>query len=373
MKNRIIIFFIVFLGIVTVQSQSLNETLVRKYVDTYYPIAVSCGTQYHVPASILLAQALIYTKAGANHLAKEANNHMAVTCTKADVENRYHQDNNMDNICFKRYKSVEESYLDYLYKIKGNSLYSPFFQLSDTDYKGWANGLQKIGHSSNPSYGISLISIIETYKLNQYDSLSFSNITLEEVVLVEEPILIEEPVLVEMSIQVVIDSELMETYIDKKANTTDTVSPVAQKPLGKEDTMIIPLISKVYIISDLSNLETVYYPYTERPVYIMDGLKFILASRGDTFEKISKSVQLPETHLRLYNDLYEYKYQPIEGEVVYIQKKKSKVNVLYHTIEMGESLRYISQLYGIRLEKVLEKNAEENIGVGYILCISCKK
>ncbi len=40
---------------------------------------------------------------------------------------------------------------------------------------------------------------------------------------------------------------------------------------------------------------------------------------------------------------------------------------------MGESLRYISQLYGVRLESILDKNDQENIGVGFIMCISCKK
>ncbi len=108
-------------------------------------------------------------------------------------------------------------------------------------------------------------------------------------------------------------------------------------------------------------------------MYSKDGLKFVIAIKGDSFAKISKSVQLPETHLRLYNDIYDYKYQPVEGEVVYIQKKKKKCKVEFHTIEYGESLRYISQLYGIRLEKILDKNESSNIGVGYILCISCKK
>ncbi len=84
------------------------------------------------------------------------------------------------------------------------------------------------------------------------------------------------------------------------------------------------IISKVYTIRDLSTLTTVYYPYTERPVYIKEGVKFIIAVNNDSFEKIGKSVQLPETHLRLYNDIYDYKYQPVEGEVVYIQKKNKK-------------------------------------------------
>lgn len=393
MKNRIIIIFILALSVFTVKSQNLNEISVRKYVETYAPIAVTYGRMYNIPSSILLAQALIYTKAGTNHLAKFPNNHMAVTCTKLDSNNRYHQDNNTNNICFKKYSSVDDGYNDYLKKIKENAIYAPLFKLSNTDYKGWATGLQKIGHSSNVNYGNMLISLIETYHLDQYD------ITPK----VPTPTPKTEPVEVEMPIQVVIDPSLLENKkpIEEKPievqivpERTDTIQivtipkeEIVQEPIPTEpirtkvadsvkqvvDTVLTSIISKVYTIRDLSTLTTVYYPYTERPVYIKEGVKFIIAVNNDSFEKIGKSVQLPETHLRLYNDIYDYKYQPVEGEVVYIQKKNKKSNIQYHTIEMGESLRYISQLYGVRLESILDKNDQENIGVGFIMCISCKK
>lgn len=391
-KNRFIILLLLILSNVVVQSQNLNETAVRKYVEMYAPIAVTYGRMYNIPSSILLAQALLYTKAGTNHLAKVPNNHMAVTCTKADVDNRYHQDNNTNNICFKKYATVEESYNDYLHKIKENSLYTPLFKLSNTDYKGWANGLQKIGHSTNANYGGMLISLIETYHLDQYDSSSKD--------VIPEPK--SEPVQIEMPIQVVIDPSLLEVkkpneekpievqIVQEQQDTIKIVSipkvenespAIPADPItSKEKSQVIkmadtvpPLKSKVYIINDVSKLTTVYYPYTERPVYVKEGIKFIIAAKNDSFEKIGKSVQLPETHLRLYNDVYDYKYQPEEGEVVYIQKKNKKCNTQYHTIEMGESLRYISQLYGVRLEMILEKNDQENIGVGFMMCISCKK
>lgn len=396
MNGRIIALLVVFFGVVSGYSQNLNEVAVKQYVETYYPVAVKCGTLHNVPPSILLAQALIYTKAGTNHLAKVPNNHMAVTCTKADVENRYHQDNNTNNICFKRYSSVEESYNDYLKKIKENSLYSPLFKLANTDYRGWANGLQKIGHSPNANYGTMLISLIETYHLDQYDTPPSVSTTTPKT----------EPVVVEMPIQVVIDPSLLEkkSPIEEKpkeekpievqvvTEIRDTIQivtipkeeivevPIPTEPIRTkvEEPVVqvvdtIPTVkSKVYTITDLSTLTPIYYPYSDRPVYIKDGIRFIVAVKGDTFEKIAKSVQKLETHLRLYNDLYEYKYQPVEGEVVYIEKKNKKCTVQYHTIEMGESLRYISQIYGIQLEKIIDKNEEENIGVGYILCISCK-
>ena len=394
MNGRIIALLIVFLGVFSVFSQNLNEIAVKQYVETYYPVAVRCGALHNVPPSILLAQALIYTKAGTNHLAKVPNNHMAVTCTKADVDNRYHQDNNTNNICFKKYATVEDSYNDYLKKIKENSLYAPLFKLSNTDYRGWANGLQKIGHSSNANYGAMLISLIQTYHLDQYDSpqdittIKTAEVEMPIQVVIDPSLLekknpIEEKPKEEKPIEVQVVTEIRDTIqivTIPKENIVEV--PIPTEPIRTKieegviqvvDTVLPSLKSKVYTITDISTLTTVYFPYSDRPVYVKDGIKFIIAAKGDTFEKIGKSVQLPETHLRLYNDLYEYKYQPIEGEVVYIQKKNGKCSVQYHTIEMGESLRYISQIYGIRLEKIIDRNDEENIGVGYILCISCKK
>jgi hypothetical protein len=391
MYKRLIFFSLIFGLLYSGGSQNLNEAAVKQYVATYHSIAQSCGTEYHIPASILLAQALIYTKAGTNHLAKFPNNHMAVTCLKTDVDNRYQQDNNPNNLCFRKYASVEDSYKDYLNRIKENALYVPLFKLQETDYKGWAMGLQKIGHSTNPNYGTILISLIETYQLSQYD--------LQPII--ENKVESKEPVIVEMPIVVEIDPSLLES-INKKnepakpdslvnipqeptfqvtlSDSTDIPEPIQVVSIENNQNGSVPvvpetkpIISKVYTIFDTTGLKTVYYPYSDRPVYVKDGLKFIIAAKNDTFEKISKSVQLPETHLRLYNDLYEYKYEPVEGEVVYIQKKKNKSKVEYHTIEMGESLRYISQIYGICLEKIIEKNEDANLGIGYILCISCKK
>lgn len=350
MKKLIVILFLLISTRMISSGQSFNEQSVKNYLENYASIAVTCSEQFHVPASILLAQALVYTKGGTNHLAKIPNNHMAVTCSKDDVDNRYYQDNNMHNICFRKYEKVEESYMDYLKKIKNNDLYKPLFQLERNDYKGWATGLQKIGHSISPNYGNTLIQIIEKYNLSVFDpqKVEMSDSSSTQTMTVEVPIIVE------------IDPALLEVKVVDVKKEVETSSQQ-------------PLVSKVYTIFDTTSLKKVYYPYAERPVYEKDGLKFVIAVRGDSFLSISKSVQLPESHVRLYNDLYDYKYQPVEGEVVYIQKKRKKCDVPYHTIVLGESLRYISQIYGIQLEKILERNDEENIGVGYILCISCKK
>ncbi len=286
MYKRLIFISLIFGLLYTGGSQNLNEAAVKQYVSTYHSIAQSCGAEYHIPASILLAQALVYTKAGTNHLAKFPNNHMAVTCLKTDVDNRYQQDNNPNNLCFRKYATVEESYKDYLNRIKENAIYAPLFKLQETDYKGWAMGLQKIGHSTNPNYGTILINLIETYQLTQYD--------LQPII--ESKVEPKEPVIVEMPIVVEIDPSLLES-INKKNEPAkpDSVVNIPQEPTFQvtltdsnnitEQIQVVsiennqnvsvpvvpetkPIVSKVYTIFDTTGLKTVYYTYSDRPVYI---------------------------------------------------------------------------------------------------------
>ncbi len=49
------------------------------------------------------------------------------------------------NDCFRRYAKVEDSYQDHSEFLVSGVRYSPLFELSITDYKGWARGLQQMG------------------------------------------------------------------------------------------------------------------------------------------------------------------------------------------------------------------------------------
>ena len=93
----------------------------------------------------------------------------------------------------------------------------------------------------------------------------------------------------------------------------------------------------------------------------------------DIFNVLCKKIEESDS-ANVYASLNEsgiLSVQTRRKKALIIKKNKSKVE--YHTIEMGESLRYISQIYGICLEKIIEKNEDATLGIGYILCISCKK
>ena len=118
--------------------------------------------------------------------------------------------------------------------------------------------------------------------------------------------------------------------------------------------------------------KSAYYPYTSRPVYENNKTKFILARAGDTYQKLATALQLTEKNLRLYNDVYDGS-EPIEDEVIYLEQKSTKSSVKFHTLQEGDTYRYIAQRYGIQL-KILIKRNSGNINsyrVGDQICIGC--
>lgn len=118
--------------------------------------------------------------------------------------------------------------------------------------------------------------------------------------------------------------------------------------------------------------KSAYYPYTSRPVYENNKTKFILARAGDTYQKLAAALQLTEKNLRLYNDVYDGS-EPIEDEVIYLEQKSTKSSVKYHTLQEGDTYRYIAQRYGIQLKILIKRNSGNinSYGVGDQICIGC--
>ena len=118
--------------------------------------------------------------------------------------------------------------------------------------------------------------------------------------------------------------------------------------------------------------KSAYYPYTSRPVYENNKTKFILARAGDTYQKLAAALQLTEKNLRLYNDVYDGS-EPIEDEVIYLEQKSTKSSVKFHTLQEGDTYRYIAQRYGIQLKILIKRNSGNinSYGVGDQICIGC--
>jgi len=86
-------------------------------------------------------------------------------------------------------------------------------------------------------------------------------------------------------------------------------------------------------------------------------VKSVVARNGDTYEIIAQELGLKDWVLYKYNNQLAG-YRPMENEIIYVQpkKRKSKRDKLTHRVEAGETMHYISQMYGIKLNQLYYKN-----------------
>ena len=123
-----------------------------------------------------MAQALHESNYGNSKLATEANNHFGIKCKSYwNGETYFHKDDDRDQTgklidsCFRAYNSSLDSYVDHSNFLKYSENYIHLFDLSKTDYVGWAYGLKSGGYATDPLYAEKLLKNIKKYKLDELD------------------------------------------------------------------------------------------------------------------------------------------------------------------------------------------------------------
>ena len=293
----------------------------EEYIDMYKEVAIKKMNEYKIPASITLAQGILESGSGNSKLAQKANNHFGIKCHKDWNGKTYYMDDDAKNECFRKYKDPADSYRDHSQFLTQRGRYSFLFEYDITDYDRWAHGLKKAGYATNPKYPKLLIGIIEKYNLDQYDNGK------------------------------------------RTGKKTDTKT-------GAEE-LVTGSASILTMSSMVAGLAPVSTSIEGRDVFENNNVRFIVVEKGDTFYGIAEEFEIYTWQLYKYNEMDKKHVLQIE-EVIYLEKKKKKANKQYtsHTVSEGESLHYVSQLYGIRLKRLQKMNgmsAVENVVPGVVL------
>ncbi len=396
-------------------AQYTMEDRIYDYIDDYKNLAMQEMELYGVPASITLAQAIYASQAGSNDLVRECHNHFAIMChTQEWTGDTYYRpaDKNHE-FCYRKYATDAESYRDHSLFLSTRSRYVKLFYYPITDYKSWANGLLEAGFSGNPQYADTLA--LKAVQKPQPAAPATATVTTP--VAKSEPVAQVAQPKAEPSQPKAESSQPKREPSQPKAEPTQPKQSEPAKPAVKSDTMEVngievivekpakkpeaqpkqpvqepvrqpepetpaststPMPEKVnglnvFVLDPYTvPYKSAYYPYTSRPVYENNKTKFILARAGDTYQKLAASLQLTEKNLRLYNDVYDGS-EPIEDEVIYLEQKSTKSTVKYHTLQEGDTYRYIAQRYGIQLKILIKRNSGNinSYGVGDQICIGC--
>ena len=92
-----------------------------------------------------------------------------------------------------------------------------------------------------------------------------------------------------------------------------------------------------------------------RTIYTRNGVKYVIANEGDTYDNIADEFKITKRQLLKYNDL-DRKSKIYAGQELYIKAKKSQssINFPIHIAQEGETLHQLSQKYAVKL-KALQK------------------
>lgn len=142
----------------------------EEYIASFNEIAMIEMRKYKIPASITLAQGILESGSGKGRLSVEGNNHFGIKCHGWTGKKIYHDDDRHQE-CFRQYDYAISSFEDHSSFLTSRGRYSKLFDLRQDDYKGWAKGLRSAGYATDRKYPDKLISLIERYKLYEYDDL----------------------------------------------------------------------------------------------------------------------------------------------------------------------------------------------------------
>lgn len=287
MKYLLYIFVGLFFCRATVLSQPAERRITRaEYIEKYKGDAIQEMHRSGVPASITLAQGILESGDGNSPLALYAKNHFGIKCHAGWDGGTFILDDDKKDECFRKYKSVYQSYKDHSDFLTTRSRYDGLFDLKITDYKGWAKGLKKAGYATNPKYAVQLIFLIEKNNLSQYDS---------------------------------------------------HVETLPKKHVKNRSSKVLASVK------------------TTRLIKLHNNIKFVTVKKGDTFYKIAHDFELGLWQIYKYNDLNKTDVLHV-GDIIYLQPKRSKAAEEFHVMAKGDTMRKISQTYGVKLKHLYKKN-----------------
>ncbi len=306
----IVLFTFFVLTTITVSAQISRD----EYIKRWQLIAIEEMNRSGIPASITMAQGCLESGNGNSELSRKSNNHFGIKCKKGWTGKKVYYDDDAKNECFRKYRTVEDSYVDHTNFLMGNPRYASLFEMDPTDYKSWAKGLKKAGYATAHDYDKRLIRIIEENKLHR---------------------------------------------LDKKMNYQELMV-FEQQSVSKE-------------VSNSLRLNA----YNAHKVQKFNRIKSVVARKGDTYEMLAQELGLNDWELYKFND-QNPGYRPVANEIVYIQakKRKSAKKKPTHRAQQGESMHYISQMYGIKLKPLYKRNqmkAGEQPKPGQIIYLRGKK
>lgn len=292
-----------------------NRQTREEYIDRYKFIAIAHMERYGIPASVTMAQGILESDCGNSRLSLGSNNHFGIKCKRNWIGEKIYHDDDAKGECFRCYPSVEASYQDHAEFLDSQPRYDSLFAYPSDDYRSWARGLKAAGYATAPDYAQRLVRIIEDNNLALLDQPDGGRL-----------------------------------YASRRGGKSDPEEWFSSQSSVEQHTTAAAGI-------DPDNYRVTINAHNGYNVYATNGIHYVLASEGDTYENIGKNFRLSARNIRKFNDV-ERAAQPMTSEVVYIERKKRRWegNAMTHICREGETTFAVGQSYAIRTRNIEKLN-----------------
>ena len=292
------------------------------YIEQWKYTAIENQATYGIPASIIMAQALLESGAGQSELAVNANNHFGIKCNNDWMGAVYYYDDDSKGECFRQYANAAESFNDHALFLQ-RPRYETCFEIVPEDYEGWAYRLKECGYATDKNYAPKLIKIIEDYRLDTLVSLAEVGVFDSKA---QEHQLYEQPKRPLKAVVVHKTEPIMVIHNDPE--------PEFKEPLTARQERDSFLLA--------------------HPKKKFNGVSYVTAREGDTYANVAFRLNVRERDLRENNDALGRDLMP--GDRIYLAAKKSTGTKDYVMTFPGQSLWKLSQEECVMIEAIQKLN-----------------
>lgn len=145
--------------------KTVDEDTKVAFMKRFSHVAVTEQGKYGVPASIIMANAMLHSHVGKRDIAQYSKNQFAVRCT-SDWNG---ETTDYSGECYRHYENAWMSFRDHsLFLSTGKNAGLPV--KNGLDYKAWAQSLEDMGFSEEYNLAECLVQIVEEYRLFELDN-----------------------------------------------------------------------------------------------------------------------------------------------------------------------------------------------------------
>lgn len=146
-------------------SMALNPADVNAFLERFGDVARNEHFRYGVPASVILAAALLHSGAGTSDAATIGNNFFKLPCSSDWIGPQQQ----IGNLCLRKYDTAWLSFRDNTFFLTTGRFTDLKERFDPNDYRSWCMEIQERGYPGGEQVGNALIDLIEHYQLTHWD------------------------------------------------------------------------------------------------------------------------------------------------------------------------------------------------------------